>query len=261
MCVVDDPATNNAAMTTPNRLDDRMRGVTLLELLIVCALIIAIMGIGFPSIMRMNARRQLKGAVQNLQAELYRTRLEAMRSGKAVVFRYRYDSSVYEILPKEIFDAREKNREGLGAFAVGPELLQEDTPSQPGGAMADDFRYQKFLPLDLAFDRKTPKPRQPEQDRFRSQPDSSDFEPFDSVVSPELLTGHSPGEEKFNGDDFSPDPLTGSAQDDGWSQPIVFFPNGRTSSASFSVRTTRRYDFRQEITLRGLTGTARVDGP
>lgn len=251
------PAWRNVK-TTEN--EHRRRGVTLLELLIVCALIVALMGIGFPSIMRMNARRQLKGAVQDLQAELYRTRLEAMRAGKAYVFRYRYDSPVYEILPKDAFDARTKNREGLGAFAVGAELLEAEATGGDASPQPDDLLYQRFLPGDLVFERKIKEREQKEPEYFRSQSSSSEFEPIDAVVSPDLLNGESDFAELAGGD-FGPDSLSGPFRDEGWSPPILFFPNGRTSSASLAVRTTHRYEFRQEVALRGLTGTARIDDP
>ncbi len=62
------------------------------------------------------------------------------------------------------------------------------------------------------------------------------------------------------------DPLGGESEfgfndpaevfDDGWSPPILFFPNGRTSQATLEIRTTDGYEYRETLFLRGLTGTA-----
>ena len=43
-----------------------------------------------------------------------------------------------------------------------------------------------------------------------------------------------------------------------WSEPIFFFPNGRTSNAHFSVCSTDRLGLYIDVTMRGLTGTARL---
>lgn len=100
---------------------------TLLELLIVLAIVVALTSMGLPSLQRMYAQSRLKAAAQELQGELHRTRLTAMKSGKAFVFRYLPGCSSYEILSREEFERREKNREGLGAVAIGPDLFDSNS--------------------------------------------------------------------------------------------------------------------------------------
>lgn len=107
------------------------KAFTLLELLIVLGLIVAVLGLGIPSLRQMYVRSRLNAAVQEIQGELYRTRLEAMKSGKAFVFRCRYGSSQYEILSQDEFDRRENAKIGLGAFAVGGELLGDVPAPEP----------------------------------------------------------------------------------------------------------------------------------
>jgi hypothetical protein len=46
---------------------------------------------------------------------------------------------------------------------------------------------------------------------------------------------------------------------DDWSAPILFFPNGRTSQTTLILRTMSRYRFQQQLTLRGLTGTTKIN--
>ena len=45
-----------------------------------------------------------------------------------------------------------------------------------------------------------------------------------------------------------------------WSEPILFFPNGKTSSAVIGFASTGEYSFYSEIALRGMTGVARISG-
>jgi hypothetical protein len=158
-----------------------------------------------------------------------------MKSGKALVFRYRYESSVFEILPKEIFDQREKDREGLGAVAVGAELLQESSSKteMPTGI------YQKTLPSQIIFG--SPLPPAAEQsmtEQYRYE------QPIDSNGNFEELLQESFSTVKY---------------DEGWSPPILFFPNGRTSQAVLYLQTAGRNHFVQKLTLRGLTGTAKIE--
>jgi hypothetical protein len=49
-----------------------------------------------------------------------------------------------------------------------------------------------------------------------------------------------------------------TTDDAGWSAPIVFFPNGRSSDAR--IRLAGSGGFSVEISLRGLTGSTRI-GP
>lgn len=210
----------------------RQTGFTLLELLIVLGLIVIIFGLGFSGIGRLHAQNQLKSTTQHLQNILYKTRLEAIKTGKAIVFRYQYDSPVFEILPKELFDQRQKDNENAHAVAVGAELLQESLPLPPDADSLDvgslgsanitesDRIYQKTLPNSIVF---------------AAQPPAT-----------VLMVGE-------NGQLAQPN------FDNHWSAPILFFPNGRTSQTTLMLRTTNRYRFQQELVLRGLTGTAKIN--
>ncbi len=53
--------------------------------------------------------------------------------------------------------------------------------------------------------------------------------------------------------------LTAAIDEDGWSQPIVFQPNGRTNNAQIRLRGER--DAVVDVSLRGLTGVATSGRP
>lgn len=75
------------------------RAFTLLELLIVLALILVISGISVASFQRMMARSRFKAGVVEIQIDLHKTRLLAMKTGTPYVFRCAPGSGVYEIAP------------------------------------------------------------------------------------------------------------------------------------------------------------------
>ena len=75
------------------------RAFTLLELLIVLALILVISGISVASFQRMMARSRFKAGVVEIQIDLHKARLLAMKTGTPYVFRYAPGSGVYEIAP------------------------------------------------------------------------------------------------------------------------------------------------------------------
>ena len=75
------------------------RAFTLLELLIVLALILVISGISVASFQRMMARSRFKAGVVEIQIDLHKARLLAMQTGTPYIFRYAPGSGVYEIAP------------------------------------------------------------------------------------------------------------------------------------------------------------------
>ncbi|MDR0871748.1 MAG: prepilin-type N-terminal cleavage/methylation domain-containing protein [Planctomycetaceae bacterium] len=209
------------------------RGFTLLEMLLVLGLIVVLLGLSVPGMGRMYARNQLKSTAQEFQGVLYQTRLQAMKTGKAIVFRYRYDSSVYEILPKDVFDQRQKSIEGVGAVSAGPELLEAKPAAENIQASG---LYERMLPHQIVFGKELSAPETPPAAPSEF---STDFD--DQFTS---LTAEQNTENIFNSD---------------WSKPVLFFPNGRTSQSVFELHTAGRYPYQLRLILRGLTGTAAIE--
>ena len=74
---------------------------TLLELLLVLALISAISSLGVAGYKRQYERSRFKSGVVGIQIDLNRTRLLAMRSGQSYIFRFVPGTGFYEIAPLE----------------------------------------------------------------------------------------------------------------------------------------------------------------
>lgn len=241
----------------------RKRGFTLLEILIVISLLLVIMGMSVPWIFREQARSELKNAATQLQGELYATRLHAMESGEAYVFRYRGSGNMYEIMPKSVYDAT-LPKESTSPYSEVPqtrsvgseipdslELAPSSSDSHSDAFMTPqdstgDY-YRKSLPVRIMF----AAVKQPPSNTSGGMDDSFAYDvPMARNVGSELSSTLELDNSFEFGAETKPSTL--------WSEPIVFFPNGRTSNASFALYTTGDYEYRVELNLRGLTGTARI---
>lgn len=107
------------------------RAFTLLELLIVLALILVISGISVASFQRMMARSRFKAGVVEIQIDLHKARLLAMKTGTPYIFRYAPGSGVYEIAPlnalqEAIYRQNESTdlTDALGGDALGGSLTE-----------------------------------------------------------------------------------------------------------------------------------------
>ncbi len=131
----------------------RRRAFTLLELLLVLALITAISALSVASYRRQYARAQFKSAVVALQIDLNRTRLLAMRTGEAYLFRYVPGSSVYEIAPlrtlQEVIYRANGEIEEESNDALGGSLTTTPGVTEPTLYTDDLFSRENIL-ADLA---------------------------------------------------------------------------------------------------------------
>jgi prepilin-type N-terminal cleavage/methylation domain-containing protein len=337
------------------------KAFTLIELLIVMSILVVIAALGMPGLLRMNARSQIDSAAKELQSELNLTRLEAMKSGEPLVFRFQFGTGNYEILSKQEYDRISPQRfstqsrfnnesaaisgntlSGDAIFgdtsgvdplnietmnaeqddvvgSISPSLgdygttsLADTLAAAPPTSLADYGTPPSLGDLGEAssLGNLGDAPSLGDMgdapsvaDRF-AQPSStqqiaalpvSKFLPkrkelpndliftdivFNAELQQNIPLGISqnvptnfqqnfsqPNEfqqNEFQQDEFQQNfsQQNGFQQNfslqNGWSEPIFFFPNGRTSNAHFAVRTTGRYNYFVDISVRGLTGTARI---
>jgi prepilin-type N-terminal cleavage/methylation domain-containing protein len=84
---------------TPDRQIDSRRGFTLLELLLVLAILAVLAGFAVPTFESMVSSRRIQQSVDKLQNELLEARVEAMKTGQAQVFRATIHGDSYSITP------------------------------------------------------------------------------------------------------------------------------------------------------------------
>ena len=196
-------------------------GFTLLELLVVLAILGLLFGLTWPSVHRLLSRTRVKEAAKQVRTELGEARLKAIESGMPQVFRFQPGTGAFEIRPKE------EETSGPAVLKSALEQMSDeavDTEPITGAEIVDEQAYEKFLPEGMSF------------------------------VGQEVAKEPTEGEE----DALVGLSTTEMVEQQNWSEPIVFYPNGRASNARIRVTDGERYAI--DVSLRGLTGTVRV-GP
>ncbi len=128
---------------------------TLLELLLVLALIIAISSLGVAGYKRQYARSQFKSGVVGIQIDLNRTRLLAMRSGQSYIFRFVPGTGFYEIAPLQTLqEAIYRMNDDATSFdgTLGGSLYSDDDASLAFAAGAYGYDATGELGVESASD-------------------------------------------------------------------------------------------------------------
>ncbi|MGD9634917.1 MAG: hypothetical protein AB7G28_04970 [Pirellulales bacterium] len=196
------------------------RGLTLFEILLVLALLVVIAGVMMPAISNSLTRARLTSGGELVRAAWGKARLAAMQAGEPYVFRYEQGGSRYQIVQLAALTA-----ENAGDLNTLPPLSDEDEEY----AEADMLRLAKSrLPTDIIFS----------QGQVAAVP---------QMAGPAVTGTAAAG------------PASASPAmkaEGGWSQPIMFYPDGTTSDAAVLVANPDGETLR--VTLRGLTGISRA---
>ena len=148
----------------PDRRSTR-RGYTLLELLIVVAVMLVVASLTLPALNRPFAKSKLRDAAKQLRVALSRARLEAIRAGTPQQFRYQPGSGVYEI-------AARSTSEGSGFIPVPLEGIGEESSTAEDSTCPAAARYE--LPEGVRFfDPLAPEAPPDEPDSVPSETDES----------------------------------------------------------------------------------------
>ncbi|MHB8898264.1 MAG: pilus assembly FimT family protein, partial [Thermoguttaceae bacterium] len=196
------------------------RGFTLVEMLVVLAIVALLSAMSWPSVQRLMNRARVKDAARQVRTELGEARLRAIESGKPQVFRFQPGTGAFEIRPKE------EETAGPAVLKSALEQMSDesvDTEPITGAEIVDPAAYEKVLPDGILF----------AGQEVAREPEAEGEETG--------LAGLSTAE---------------MSEQQAWSEPIVFYPNGRTSNARIRVTDGERYAV--DVSLRGVTGTVRV---
>jgi prepilin-type N-terminal cleavage/methylation domain-containing protein len=77
------------------------RGFTLIEMLLVLALMVVMMGIAYPSLARLRMEQNLKQGAELVRLQMKQARLRAMESGIEYQFRYETGGKQFLVVPAE----------------------------------------------------------------------------------------------------------------------------------------------------------------
>ncbi len=195
------------------------RAFTMIELLLVLALVVIIGALVTPIMSRTLQNQRLRYAGDQLRAEWLHARSTAMKSGRIQMFRYQPETSYYKF---ETWvaenDDLEASADADNPTAVGPSTT---TPLDEADLAADpSLADARELPGEVKF---------------------VDSEVFNDTRAAEI-DAEVPS--------ASPTAASGAG---GWSRPILFYPDGTSSAARVVVRNENYYVL---LNLRGLTGSA-----
>lgn len=199
-------------------------GFTLLELLLVLALIVLIGAIVAPKLDEVFERQKLKASANELRLQWDRARLEAMRTGQAQVFQCQV---------------------GTGEYNIKPLVLQSDTADAGAGAtvmtgagnLVETQASGFFTAANLAEDEQE---TLEEKITFVSCRVASDMRAY-AIAQEAQSTGSS----------ASNDVTTQTI-----AHQVVFYPDGSASTAEVQIK-NERGDV-QGVRMRGLTGHCRI---
>ncbi len=196
------------------------RGFTLIELLLVLSIIAVTVSVAIPTYDGMITSRRIFYAVDKLQLELQRTRVEAIRTGQAQTFRCHLGTSEYVVQPW--LKASDEVEASVGATIVtqlGQAIETEAVGNMVGGSMPDPTEGQLLLEEGIVFA-------------------DAQMQNDTRSMSEQSVT----------------DTMVAAAT--GWSQPIMFYPDGSASTAHLVIQNERGRRF--AVQLRGLIGEVKV---
>jgi type II secretion system protein H len=205
------------------------RGFTLLELMIVLAILAMLIAMVWPSLRRPVMRSVAQQAARQLVKDLARARMAAIDSGQIVALRFELGGTRYVVqLAESLGDSEETAPEITAEHDAGNAAVP-DTPA--------DFGFEAQLDEDVVF-------------RDPSETDQNEF-PTGSALG-EMLEDERKETEKVK-------PLIDNEKaEQAFSTPVFFYPTGRAENAAFVLQGPDGY--RVTVKLRGLTGAASI-GP
>jgi type II secretion system protein H len=215
-------------------------GFSLVELLIVMAVLAAVAGLVLPSMRGPLDKSRLTGAAKEIQASLAKARSLAIREGTSVSFRYEIAGARYVIerRPATVNATISVLEDPSGASTTPSGLTTEsaEVPAQPinGEEISSSnstILREGQLPIGVTFAEPVSEKTVPGQDQIGTQ----------SISSDAATTA----------------PLTAGLRR--WSDPIRFQPSGRTEDTT--IRVAGQRDFVVDVTVRGLTAMASYSAP
>ena len=205
-------------------------GMTLMELLLVLAILVLTAAISIPALRGTLRNQQLTRAGDIVRIEWARAHIQAMKTGRILMFRYQVGGQGFRVEP----------------WAAGDDMLESSMPTDPsglnplgasGGMGFGPTTPSQTMPPNVQIDENG----NPISDRFRL-PNEITFAAGDARTESRAM--------KIEQE------IVETERSMEWSRPIMFYPDGSTSDAFVIVGAPDQRGVR--IDLRGLTGTAKV---
>lgn len=207
----------------------RLSAFTLIEVLLVLSLLVVISAVSMPYLTGSFSRAELNSAADLVREALTRGRLEAMKWGQAKIFRCEAKGRKFEIKSIDDLEQADTNvvtNNGADGGSENAKSKSTSTAGKDDNKFGDDESADAYSPSDML--------------RL-----SSDRLPDDVIFAAADVTGSAQISAMY-----------GESNDENWSAPIIFNPDGTTSNASILLQNDREQTIR--LTIRGLTGIVTV---
>ena len=211
---------------------NRRNGITLFELVLVLALLIVIGAMALPALHGSFNRQILRKSGEQIRVDLAKTRNEAMRTGRILVFQYELGTGNYMTRPwsqeSDLIEGNLALLAAVGGSGVNSDGTQSTGAPLPSSQiMVDPFVQNQTLPEKVIFAGSSI------YHDIRSQQLEESGETTTQMQNSIGLQTQMP--------------------------PIVFYPDGTTSDAQIFLRNDRNHVI--IVQLRGLTGMSRITDP
>jgi prepilin-type N-terminal cleavage/methylation domain-containing protein len=220
----------------------RLRGFSLLEMVVVVAVLASLLAITMPAIFRPLGKSGLREAAKQVQAALLEARTRAVEAGVLQEFRYEPGGRRYEIRARRDEDTEPSGTSaalGAGKLAANAaEALKLNAVGAGGSAMPESLH--DALPDGIVF----------------ADPQEATAEqPLASLSTGAPLKGAAVSDDMATAQEALAEEVSG----ENWSAPLRFYPNGRGGNALLKLRDSNSWSI--AILLRGLVGTALIGEP
>jgi Tfp pilus assembly protein FimT len=225
---------------TGRRRQGTARGVTLMELVLVLALLVVAGSLAMPAVVGAFGGVRLRRAGDLVTTRWAEARAQAIETGVVYQFRFSPDSGKYRVEP---WVSPEES-------AAGASATRRSTANSSGAGTAGGAGGAAAGPVNS----QTAASTSGEAAASKTLAESSTIE----TALPEPITfqgGQTAVQDRVRGE-RRVDALQASGQ--AWSTPILFFPDGSASTATIVLQNDASQYLR--LTLRGLTGVARASG-
>ncbi len=199
------------------------RGMTLLELMLVLALLVVVGAMAMPALKGPFANQRLRKAGEMIRVEWNRARIQAMKTGQIQMFRYETDGTIFYVEP---YLTEQDYLEADAMESTARDASMAQSTGTSGGPMPG------ALPTV-----------EPPQLRQRELPDGVIFAGgyFESDSRSAQIQQESQAALMAAGNQVA---------------PILFYPDGTTSDAELILSNDQQLFVR--VTLRSLTGIAKI---
>ncbi len=236
--------TSAAASRKSRRMCRRSRGLSLLELLLVLAVLSTVFAISWPALRRPLNRSYIQGAAQQLQRDLQNGRLTAMETGQRQVFQFRSETMSYRIGGEVVQHDLPFQRRGSDETRSNESDLIVST-----GSEEEQSSCERELPIGTRFGSHGQKASTSANLRRTAATDES--KPRRSYERSSQRTDGRPAADRGTRSE-TPSVI----KPDDWSAPIRFYPSGRMESAKLMLQSDDGY--RITVQIQGLAGRVKI---